>query len=517
MGYQHRHWTDSGLEPNQSYTGSFLLQSKLPFVTDPGTYKKVVPCARAINNQIAKYTQPLSLSIDQHCFQQATASVSELFDSCRLAPISHLEVLVNGEGQAGFDTPGSKADAIASGYRTLLTFLGDPDPPLRQLIWTAMGKVEYLLLLKIIEEGKQRNITFPTWLFDIRAKRYLQPFAEWFSLHCRAWGCAYGTSNFFGEFHRMVEPLCEYRWNGKDDISGFDRHQSYQLWQPIIDIVKRAFGSEHGVEIDWIFHNMYWSPVHMPNGEIWVMPRLKSGSPLTTIMNCLVHMIVISYMYHKWLRVTNRLRTAHTPWVSMNRDLYVLFYSDDHLYASNDDLLASHEFRKQCYADLGLTLKTSEAVVVRRIGSLDSRLSFLGASPYSLRGRYVPVYDGEKLLSCFCCQTRIDMDKIASQLFSYMILTAFDPKYFPLFKRIYLTLGCDKYITLWPDSQFRNFVSGFEVSFSLDLPPGVTLPVTSEQGQVTALKDLIRLRQKHVPCQSPKDPRPSTEPLFGSN
>lgn len=492
MGFTPRHWDDSGLPPELSYKGSFLLQSQLPYVQDPGTFRRVIPCAKAVNAQLAKYTVPIPTRLNPECWDAAQRMVLALFEDCRLFPISHLDVLVNPKAKAGFGFPETKAVAIRTHYSHLLSYLKRAHP---DTTWTAMGKSEYLPLEKI-RIGKQRNITFPAWDFDIRAKQYFQPFADWFVTHCKQWDCAYGTSNFFGEFHTLMSPMMDYRYHGKGDVTGMDRSHPYEAWLFLSKLFSSVFPPEYTVEIDALLHEMFFSKVHMPNGEIWILPRLKSGSPITTVINCIVKMLAIAYTYCRWLCYKNSFDPKVTPsWRSMRRHQYVPFYSDDHLWATSDPVLGSHAFRKECYADLGLSLKDEDAVEVSRVGFLDPRLTFLGASPKWVGGQYVPVYNGEKLLACFCSQTSVDMQKIASQLFSYIILTVFDDHYYQLFKRMFRDLKCHQYFHLWDRLTIRRFVSGSECFLS-GLPDEIHDWMSPGQGRDMALKEILSARTR---------------------
>jgi hypothetical protein len=432
-------------------------------------------------------------NVCEKAFGLASETFRERFKGHSLAPNHPLDVLVRPESQYGGGYDGTKGENIGRLLPAILDYCANPSG---KVMWTMAGKVEHLPEHKVRDTLKQRTICYPPGHFDILAKTYFEPFIDLFLELEKSdpTGCAYTKSIHGGGFHDMMAPLQSLPFLAKGDIHGFDRSHLKRIWGEIREIMHGLYGKEHHAKIDYILDEMWDSLVFMPNGDVVIMPKLKSGSPATTFMNCMVHLFVFMYMYYRGVSDC-RARDNNLPitvshlvpgdlvsWSQIYKEMRPLYYGDDHVLGVIVDFMATFAWRSRVYAELGFTLKKEDDLVcVNKTGIISPELTFLGNSPRLVGSRYVPVGNCEKYAQVFLVQSANSSEMArASQLYSYCLMSCFDDDWFGRFKAAYYRLSYHNLIDLPPQKIFQDMMSGSESVFTS--PPeqhgaGTTLPV----------------------------------------
>jgi hypothetical protein len=419
--------------------------------------------------------------IKLQCFSLAKLTFIERFKGLHLKRRSPLDVLIRPDSQYGGGYNGTKAENVSALLPAILEYCGNPSG---NVMWTMAGKVEHLPYHKVHDDLKQRTICYPPGHFDILAKTLFEPFTEAFLEMEKQdpTGCAYTKSIHGGGFHAMINPLSSMRFLCKGDISGFDRSHIKEIWDVIEEVMKMIFPVADHPIIAYVLGEMWKSLVFMPNGEVVFMLKLKSGSPATTFMNCLVHLFIFMYMYYRGVSDTRSVQQSlpcdgtlckpadQVTWSTIYEVLRPLYYGDDHVLGTDDAVMATFSWRSVIYAELGFKLKKEDDYVVANPkGVVPPELTFLGNSPRRVSGRYVPVGNCEKYAQVFLVQSPNSSPMArASQLYSYCLMSCFDDYWFGVFKRAYYTLAYNALLVLPPQAVFQDMISGGEAFF---LPP----------------------------------------------
>lgn len=452
-----------------------------------------VTIVRPSNNGVLKanlpYFEERKTSIKEQAFANAASTFMSYFDGQTCVQKDPLEVSVNPDAQYGGGYDGTKSKVIRDNLQMILNFCSSQRR--NRVMWTMAGKVEHLPYQKVFRDLKQRTICYPPGHFDILAKTLFEPFTEMF-LNLQALdptGCMYTQTIFGGAFDHMLKPLETFRWILKGDISGFDRSHLKRIWDVIKAVMKKVFPQSAHSDIDYVLEEMWNSLVFMPNGDVCFMERLKSGSPATTLMNCLVHLFIFMYMYYRGVDDMRRIALDENideetddecideddivSWAEIYKMIRPLYYGDDHLLATNHRLIASFKWRSRIYGELGFTLKKEDDLVHQIENCLiPPKMTFLGNSPRKINGSYRPVGNCEKYAQVFLVQSANSTEiGRAAQLYSYCLMSAFDDEWFIKFKRAFQRLGCSSYITLPSQRAFQLLISGEE---SFLLPPVIS-------------------------------------------
>ncbi len=417
---------------------------------------------------------PINTNIHEDCWALMTETYLERFRGYQLEPLALDDVKVNPDGQYGGGITKTKAQVIKENYPMIKAYFENPEsfpPP----VWTTSGKKEHLPTQSILGKLKQRTITYPPGHFSIVASSYIDPRTDLFLELEKTdpTGCCYTESIFHGGFHKMMMPIEKFDYKFKGDLEGYDRSHIFRFWQNYVASCRLLYKPEHHKRIEFLFYNYYYALVAMPDGDVVLLTRHKSGGPGTTDINCDVHHQAFIYLFYRRLKEHLGRDLTMADRVS-NRQIWntarMLYYADDNTGSTNDQRFASYEFRSMAYAELGLKLKREDDLVVYSPGRIPECLTFLGNSPRLIDNRYVPVGNGIKYRGVFMCQgPNSNNTQKAAQLFSYMLMTCFDDEFYYGFRDAFFRLHLQSEIQLPERWQMQRFVAGGESFFSL--PP----------------------------------------------
>ena len=96
-------------------------------------------------------------------------------------------------------------------------------------------------------------------------------------------------------------------------------------------------------------------------------------------------------------------------------------YSDDHVAATNHQVISDFDMRSESYSHFGLELKREEDLVQE---DLSMEFGFLGGRPVKIKGYWYPYYDGEKILDALTYDlSNLTFEEKYAQLLGYAKLT----------------------------------------------------------------------------------------------
>jgi hypothetical protein len=323
-------------------------------------------------------------------------------------------------------------------------------------LWTFSPKLEHLSFAKIAED-KQRGLAYPPIHHLLLEKTVFGELDEYLK---KLPITGYGKSPFFGGYHSLLGEVAKYKYKFKGDITKMDVHSIPEQWKALAEIRKAVSDSSLHRYIDYCYEQKAHTPLWLTDGSIiWADTQQKSGSGATSSDNTWWHLLIFIYMA---LVVAEIDGFPIDEWDDFIEFVLPVMFSDDHVGGTRSRVLSSLKVRSMLYKRFGYTLKPEEDLETEDVCDL----TFLGGkcakSPYG----YVPVYDGDKMLSLFLAREKKNTkpEVIYSTLLSYCLLTFWSGVHFNVFYSM-LSKHCELYgFDLHTVAEFRSMFRPDEVS-----------------------------------------------------
>lgn len=281
------------------------------------------------------------------------------------------------------------------------------------VLWTASGKEEILPDTKV-EDGVCRTFTFPGGFYAIGTSGLYSGMKNLFKMFamCPQWPFKVGCVFARGGFNSMVEAM-EGMLVIQSDVSKWDGSYRLHVHQFVQEVIK-LFKEDYGDFDDWAATKGYYSIVLLPNGQVVLVLRKKSGDPFTSHANCIGHFLVICL----WaMRVASE--TRQDPLVVLRECVWCL-YADDTMNGVPEKYreFTSYEFMQKCYTYAKMAIKPPPHYTVFE-GPVGA--TFLGAKVKRAYGMYVPEYTKDRLLAALQCR-RVNDEELRELMVSLMPL-----------------------------------------------------------------------------------------------
>jgi hypothetical protein len=297
-------------------------------------------------------------------------------------------------------------------------------------LWKTSGKAEILKNKKIVAE-------------DIRTFTFADPFYTLAFAHCISglkefyigmgncvndWPFRPGVAFAHGGFSNMMSTL-----EGKVIVEGDARKWDSSFTSVVAEAVQEVFEHQTGIKpghrlhefFTWALQQRLLSAVVMPDGSVRIVPYMPSGSPDTTIANCLGHLFIL--VDHLLDSCEEEGLDPFLQWLKCNWHLF----ADDHLngYPRALEAYLSYERRVVSYNRVGAELHPPPQDKIHQtpIGT-----SFLGAVCYKEHGEYVPQFDKNRLLAILYCND-YDDEKLVEVLTSIAPIVHTNPEAYDIY------------------------------------------------------------------------------------
>lgn len=328
----------------------------------------------------------------------------------RLTSLENITVTQHGATGCTYASCGTKLRAFQVHNTYIKRYVEDVSPP--RPVFTYQHKIEPLAKLKVRSHAT-RPIVYPPVDFYYKQAQYTTDLDDCLKHRYHPW-VYYGYNPFSYATHELCSQLKRFKYKFMGDCTKYDGSIGPEMMSIICDVRKKCMPDSSGVHLDYIYDCLSNNKVLLPSGAIVPWSSQPSGSRTTTSDNCIAHLVIIYYM------VLNRLMELHLPLTRESVEKYVFYaiYSDDHVGATDDPVLASFEYRHAKYRELGFELKKDDDLVTQ---SLDG-LTFLSNNlAFQIGGTHVWQYSGD--LDKFWHVPFFDGTTFADSLRSYVYLT----------------------------------------------------------------------------------------------
>lgn len=395
-------------------------------VTDEGVYKS-----------LEQYNVQREVKYNVTYLDQAFHMLENMLSKVRRFDIkSPAQVEINNDGVCGIPFVlfyNKKGVAYHNHYEDIYDYCKSPYGI--DVLWTSMGKSNEILPVLKVVNGECRTLIYPPLHFLVLQGMFFDDLDDllksgWF------WS-AYGFNPYSGGYDELYRMLENFKYKHKGDIKKMDRSLETHLTLRAYRLRRRVSTHPEDPRWDYIIDKMANKMVVLPNGLIFVTPRVASGSRDTTSTNTLVHMG--AQLYHI-IRMYNKVGCP--VYISfIRRNNFAKDYSDDHVAASNHKFISSYVHRRKSYAQLGLELKAEEDLVIEE---METEFGFLGGLPIKINGHYYPLYNGDKIIDSLTYDlSNLNTEEKYQQLCMYMQLTCASEKLYSLLSN-FCTLYFDR-------------------------------------------------------------------------
>ncbi len=383
----------------------------------PDSYKQMTPTHAGAFNATRRFDKLPEFALPEDVVQEAQqmlqAYYKPYFDTCELTPEESMQWNRKAspgyyfKSQFGYTSTGQVLDNPHA-MDEMRDFLYNPSFP---TLWSTAVKEEMLPAAKV-DENMPRTFIIPDKRFHYLCQHlFLSQHKLFVSLAQDLSKVQTGGYNFFsGGFSRLMEYMSQYAWILEGDCSKWDCSLIMKLFQNFVWPIRRQLFKPDGVTFEqrryqrvWfenvmmdVYYDMVYCYVRLPNGQVLLIKiGMKSGFLLTSDDNTLIH--------HG---ITNCVLVMAKKTYDCVTEAFFKLMSDDHIAGSQTDSFIAFEFRRDCYARFGITLKPEADFVSR---SMEGH-TFLGfkATWSDEYGTWVPVFNIDRL----CCMLTTNRGKV---------------------------------------------------------------------------------------------------------
>jgi hypothetical protein len=206
------------------------------------------------------------------------------------------------------------------------------------------------------DKGKARLVSGAPQAYVIACRMYFMSFTAWFMTVRVHNGCAVGINAYSEEWDQLHRYLSFFTKILAGDFSGFDTCHSLQLFVMVLDLINKWY--DDSPENQRVRAVLFWSKIrskHICGRMVYYWHgALPSGDPLTVIINSLIHLIIIRYVFVLIVGLEQLSR--------FNNLVRVCTYGDDGVYTAHDEIV--DEFNQnsvaKAYAIIGYTFTTED-------------------------------------------------------------------------------------------------------------------------------------------------------------
>lgn len=441
LDYMYGHVTD---EP-QSFSGEFTSDYTFSGawsdilrdhgVEPPSQHGLSRGCVGAVNSSVAIRRLPQTFNPVPADLELAKKLlIQSLLPFSREPPtlLGDIEITPHGASGVGFECCSTKVKAALNHYFDIHDYCNryrDYPAPL----FRYNHKESEVLPVKKLRCDNLRAIVFPPTHFYMLQKVHTQKLDTYLKSGSHPW-FAYGCSPIRGYMNKLATRFKDYSLVFKGDATKFDSSIRGPAFSLIRDIRIALSPTDSADALTYIYEVLSNKQVVLPSGEIVLDDCQPSGQACTTSDNSLYHALILYYAAVRRLRALGSRINQQT----VDSLLTVSLYSDDHVGATNDAVFGSYEFRRMCYAEMGVTLKLDDDLTVPS-GEIE-KLTFLGGSFHPLGNPFPYVYafaDPDAIPCLHLTMHRSKPSEVLQTLCSYAELLAYSKKKYNIIRHVH--------------------------------------------------------------------------------
>jgi len=197
---------------------------------------------------------------------------------------------------------------------------------------------------------KTRMISGCALDYTIVFRMYFLDFCIFLMRHRGSTGSCVGINPRSEEWHTLAKDLSRFKSVVAGDFSQFDKKQQIEFLWAILDLINRWYDDS---DVNKNIREILWYEVvfsfHIFGGEIiqWIS-SLSSGHPATTIINTILHVMLMMYVFV----ITSRLGLHGIQF--FREKVCARVYGDDGVYSISDD--AIHFFNQHTITEVMLKI-----------------------------------------------------------------------------------------------------------------------------------------------------------------
>jgi len=212
---------------------------------------------------------------------------------------------------------------------------------IRQLhIFSDYLKDETRTLAKVYE-GRTRMISGAPLRLVIGTRMLFLSFSIWVMRNCVINGMAVGVnpySNHWDMIVKYLNSISKHKVAG--DYKGYDTSMFKELLMCVLEFINTWYNDSDEMQLArYVYFMEVWSSFHASGDTLYQwLSKLPSGHPLTTIINCVVNLILFRIVY------IFEVGDLH----DFNDNVNVLVYGDDNILSIHNDII--HKFNQHTIA-----------------------------------------------------------------------------------------------------------------------------------------------------------------------